>query len=337
MRTKRLIVISFPVILLIGVYFLGPTPAQPRYDLAMPAIPETPEGLEGYVASNERKHVIKPDNEARIVWADSARRKTEYSVIYLHGFSASQKEGDPVHYRFAQHFGYNLYLARLADHGVDTTEALLYFTADRAWNSAKEALAIGKVLGEKVIIMSTSTGSTLALMLAAEYPDQVHALINMSPNIAINNPAAFLLNNPWGLYIARMVMGGKYRDTQKDEERSKFWNSKYRLEATVQLQELLEGRMTAETFKRIQQPSLTLYYYKDETLQDTEVKVSAMLAMHNSLGTPDSLKVAKAIPTAEAHVLGGALASKDVEGVYKEIEKFAEEKLKLQQPQFAFK
>jgi pimeloyl-ACP methyl ester carboxylesterase len=337
MRTKRLIVISFPAILLIGVYFLGPTPAQPRYDLAMPAIPETPEGLEGYVASNERKHVIKPDNEARIVWADSARRKTEYSVIYLHGFSASQKEGDPVHYRFAQHFGYNLYLARLADHGVDTTEALLYFTADRAWNSAKEALAIGKVLGEKVIIMSTSTGSTLALMLAAEYPDQVHALINMSPNIAINNPAAFLLNNPWGLYIARMVMGGKYRDTQKDEERSKFWNSKYRLEATVQLQELLEGRMTAETFKRIQQPSLTLYYYKDETLQDTEVKVSAMLAMHNALGTPDSLKVAKAIPTAEAHVLGGALASKDVEGVYKEIEKFAEEKLKLQQPQFAFK
>jgi pimeloyl-ACP methyl ester carboxylesterase len=337
MRTKRLIVISFPVILLIGIYFLGPTPAQPRYDLAMPAIPETPEGLEDYVASNERKHVIKPDNEARIVWADSARRKTEYSVIYLHGFSASQKEGDPVHYRFAQHFGYNLYLARLADHGVDTTEALLYFTADRAWNSAKEALAIGRVLGEKVIIMSTSTGSTLALMLAAEYPDQVHALINMSPNIAINNPAAFLLNNPWGLYIARMVMGGKYRDTQKDEEKSKFWNSKYRLEATVQLQELLEGRMTAETFKRIQQPSLTLYYYKDETLQDTEVKVSAMLAMHNALGTPDSLKVAKAIPTAEAHVLGGALASKDVEGVYKEIEKFAEEKLKLQQPQFALK
>src|SRR5690606_38457319 len=124
----------------------------------------------------------------------------------------------------------------------------------RLWNSAKEALAIGQKIGKKVILMSTSTGGTLALRLAATYPDQVHALINMSPNVAINDPAAFILNNPWGLQIARMVMGGNYRDTGATEEESKYWNAKYRIEAIVQLQELLETTMTPETFRSVTQP-----------------------------------------------------------------------------------
>ena len=41
---------------------------------------------------------------------DSLKEKTEYAVVYLHGFSASQEEGDPVHYDFAKKFGCNLFL-----------------------------------------------------------------------------------------------------------------------------------------------------------------------------------------------------------------------------------
>lgn len=238
-------------------------------------------------------------------------------------------EGDPIHRRIAEKFGCNLFLARLADHGVDTTETLLQFTADRFWETSKEALAIGKAIGEKVILMSTSTGGTTALMLAAAYPDDVEALINMSPNIALKDPAAFLLNNPWGLQIARAVLGGNYREWIPDEQRAKYWNSKYRIEALVQLEELVESSMNNETFARVRQPSLTLYYYKNEEEQDPEVKVSAMLEMNRKLATPDSLKVAIAIPDAGAHVLGSSLVSKDVEGVYREIEKFVTEKLKL--------
>jgi pimeloyl-ACP methyl ester carboxylesterase len=331
MTSKRAIRITFPIILLAGIYFLGPSPDRPVYSPSIPTVPQDPSALEHYVSLNEQRHKLKPDNEARIVWVDSAKSKTKYSIVYLHGFSASQKEGDPVHLRFAKEFGCNMYLSRLADHGIDTTESLLYFTADRAWESAKEALAIGNMIGEKVIIVGTSTGSTLGLKLAAEYPDRVYALINLSPNIAINNPAAFLLNNPWGLYIARMVMGGKYRVTGADDESAKYWNRQYRLESTVQLEEMLETAMNPETFKRIKQPSLTLYYYKNEQEQDPEVKVSAMLEMHKALATPDSLKVAVAIPNAGAHVIGGSLASKDVESVYKNMENFARNVLKLGQ------
>ena len=244
MISGRLLKIITPVLLLAIAYFVGPKPSTPVYSLKMPEVPAEPAALEAYVGMQEAKHKIKPDNEARIVWNDSTKQRTAWAVVYLHGFSASQMEGDPVHRRFAKEFGCNLYLSRLADHGIDTTEALLLYTPDRAWESAKQALAIGKQLGDKVVLMSTSTGGTLALKLAAEFPDDVDALINLSPNIALRNGAAFIANDPWGLQIARLVVGGKYNVTNSTEEESKYWNKQYRLEAVSQLEELVETTMT---------------------------------------------------------------------------------------------
>ncbi|NOT74089.1 MAG: alpha/beta hydrolase [Cyclobacteriaceae bacterium] len=332
--SRKLVFITFPILLIIGVYFMGPEPDQPAYDPAMPPIPNDIAQLVPYVAMQEFEHKIKPDNEARIVWADSSMKQTEFSVVYLHGFSASQAEGDPIHKQFAKTFGCNLYLARMADHGIDTTEQLLYFTPDRWWKSSKEALAIGKMLGDKVIVMGTSTGATMGLILAAEYPQDVFALINMSPNIAINDPAAFISNNPWGLQLARMVKKGNYNvpgvkpgvDVALNNQ---YWNDKYRLEAVCQLEELLETKMTKSTFEKIKQPVLNLYYYKNEQEQDQTVKVSAILEMHSQLSTPESDKVAVPVPNAGAHVLGSYIVSGDLETVASEAKKFAIEKLKM--------
>src|SRR5688572_3172113 len=146
-------ILGLVILLLIPVYFLGPKPAQPKLSLELPVIPAGVNELEMYVSGKEAKHKIKNDNEARIMWNDSAKQKTEYAVVYIHGFSASQKEGDPVHINFAKKFSCNLYLARLAEHGLDTTECMINLTADNLWNSAKEAYAIGKQLGQKIIIM----------------------------------------------------------------------------------------------------------------------------------------------------------------------------------------
>jgi hypothetical protein len=89
---KRWIYISFPFILIFSIYFLGPEPSRPKWNPSMPSVPSEPAALEDYVRQQESKHKLKPDNEARIIWADSSKRKTEYSVVYLHGFSASQKK-----------------------------------------------------------------------------------------------------------------------------------------------------------------------------------------------------------------------------------------------------
>ena len=317
------------LVILIIIYFLGPQPSLPKYNNEIPVVPSEAVPLENYVANKEAKHKLKPDNEARIVWwNDSTKEKTEYAVVYLHGFSASQEEGDPVHREFAKKFGCNLYLARLAEHGIDTTEPLANYTAEKSWRSAVEAYAIGKQLGKKIILMSTSTGSSLALKLCGEFPD-ISANIMMSPNIAINDPNAWLLNNRWGLQIAHLVIG-KYREADDTTALYKqYWNQRYATSALVQLEELLESTMKEATFRKVTQPSLLLYYFKDDDHQDKVVKVSAMKRMFLQLGTPDSLKRQVAIPNAGNHVLASPIKSKDVENVKSAIDKFAIEILRL--------
>lgn len=328
---KRSLRISLFLIAILAVLFLvGPHPAAPVYSLTLPEVPHDGRALEQYIHNKEALHRLKPDNEARVVWADSPFHPTPYAVVYLHGFSASQEEGDPVHRDFAKRYGCNLYLSRLDGHGVDTAEPLLTMTADGLWQDAKEALQIGKALGQKVILMGTSTGGTLALKLAATYPQDVYAVINMSPNIAINDNLAFLANDPWGLQLARLVKGGKYKESNDtNAARAQYWTNKYRLEAVVQLQNLLETSMTPATFEKIHQPVLNLYYYKDEQHQDPTVRVSAILKMEQELGTPDSLKAAVPIPGAGAHVMGSRLTGHDLPAVANAINQFADSVLKM--------
>ncbi|MGH2552959.1 MAG: alpha/beta hydrolase [Chitinophagaceae bacterium] len=316
-------------LLLIVFYFIGPQPTPPKFLKDLPVIPSEPVTLEKYVKDHEDRHKLKPDNEARIIWLnDSLKQKTEYAVVYLHGFSACQEEGDPLHYEFAQKFGCNLYLSRLEDHGVDTTEPLANFTADRLWNSAKEAYAIGKQLGDKVILMSTSTGGTLALKLCTEYPD-IAANIMLSPNIAINDGKAWMLNNHWGKQIAELIQGKHRVVDDSSVLYAQYWNNCYATSSLVQLEELIESTMKESTFTKVKQPSLLLYYYKDEKHQDPVVKVSAMKRMFLQLGTPENLKRKVAIPNAGNHVIGSYVKSKDLQKVEDECEKFAVEILHL--------
>ncbi len=315
---------------LIIVYLLGPHPDTPKYDTAMPAVPSTPE-LEKFVTANETAHKLRPNNEARIVWAnDSLKQKTDFAIVYIHGFSASQEEGNPVHRNIAKQFGCNLYLSRLAEHGIDTSEQLLNLTPDNYWESAKQALAIGKQLGTKVILIGTSTGGTQALQLAAAYPDDVAALVLYSPNIEVKDGNAWLLNNHWGLQIARLVKGSNYNNP--DDERliyKQYWNKPYRLEAIVALEEMLETTMNKETFSKIKQPVLLLYYYKDEQHQDNVVKVSAMKEMFSALTTDNLHKRAIALPNTGNHIMASPIKSKDVESVERETKRFLEEVMLL--------
>ncbi|HEX4956782.1 MAG TPA: alpha/beta hydrolase, partial [Lacibacter sp.] len=208
---KRLLKgLAIIIAILAFVYVLGPNPSTPVYTAELPTVPADPAALENYIRTNEAPHKLRPNNEARIVWAnDSLKTKTEYAIVYLHGFSASQEEGAPVHTNIAKKFGCNLYLARLAEHGIDTTEQLVNLTAEKYWYSVKQAYAIGKQIGNKVIVVGTSTGGTNALHLASVYPE-IHSLVLLSPNIEIFDDNAVIANNPWGLQLGKLITGSAY-------------------------------------------------------------------------------------------------------------------------------
>jgi len=330
MIKKLLKFIGLLLALLIVMYLLGPKVDSPVLDRSLPEVTSDLVQLEQEI--NRREAAIpnlKPDNEARIIWADSIPSKTPYSIVYLHGWSASQEEGDPLHLETAKRYGCNLYLPRLSGHGLLEDEPMLTITADQLLASAREAIAVGKQLGEKVIIMATSTGGTLALYLAGGDPD-IAGLLLYSPNIEIFDPNATMLAKPWGLQLAKLVKGGDYHEFEDPtEEDRNYWTTKYRVEALTQLQVLVDETMTEETFNSVEQPVFLGYYYKDEVHQDSTVSVPAMLRMFDQLGTPNDQKRKVAFPNVGAHVMTSYITSRDLESVKRETNSFIENVLGL--------
>jgi pimeloyl-ACP methyl ester carboxylesterase len=276
--------------------------------------------------SEAARTTTKKDNEAKIVWADpNKKEKTEYVLVYLHGFSASWKEGYPVNFDFAKRYGCNMYLARLYGHGIDTTDALVDLTPENYLESAKKAVAIGRQLGDKVILMSTSTGGTLSLAIAAENP-WIYGLILYSPNIDVADKSANLLTKPCGLFIGKLFHG-KYMVYDDPPEVQKYWQSKYRLEAVRAMKKLVNKTMKEETFKKIHQPLFVGYYYKDEEHQDPTVSVPRILEMFDQISTPESKKWKVAFPEAGVHPIASEILSKDVKSVESKTFEFAEKVL----------
>jgi len=327
MSKKILWLLLIPALLGL-IYLLGPdkdfaqvtnAPLEPTLDIS--EIDQFLYARESNTAS------LKPNNEARVIWYDSLQQ-TDYSIVYLHGFSASQQEGDPVHRNLAQAFGCNLYLTRLPHHGEIRSNVFLDLTPEDLVNEAREAVAIGKAIGKKVILMSCSTGGTLSLFLSAGDPD-IHAEILFSPNISLFHPMSRHLNNPWGLTIARQTGGGLYNIINYPDELAQYWTGRYRWEGVVALQELIEQTMTEQTFSAVTHPVYCAYYYRDENAQDQVVSVNEIVAMGGKLGTDPTQKRFKAFENGSNHVLLYPLLNENWEEVQADVAFFMEERLDM--------
>ncbi len=313
------------IILLVIGYFLGPRVDTPNMDVTLPEVPTDLRTLEQMIQDREGANtLVKPDNESRIVWFDSIPKKTDYSIVYLHGWSASIKEGDPLHLEMAKRYGCNLYLPRLAGHGLNEKEAMLDLTADAVIDSAKEAIAIAKQLGDQVIVMATSTGGTLALHLIGNDSD-IAGLVLYSPNVAIFDEKASLLAGPWGLQLARLVKGGDYHEFEASALKKRYWTTKYRIEGLTHLQAMIDHTMNKETFEKMKRPAFMGYFYKNDSIQDHVVSVPAMLKMYEELGTPSDQKRKVAFPNVNDHVMASSITSEDLASVRSETIRFLEE------------
>lgn len=309
-------------LIIAGVYSMGPTPEHGQLNGDLPQITSDLQALEQEVITHERNNPnIKPDNEARIIWADSSKQKTPYSIVYLHGFGASQGEGEPVHRLIAEKYGFNLYLSRLKEQGIESDSAFKSMTTANLLETAKRAVAIGKQLGDKVIIMGTSTGGALGLYITSENPE-IAGLILYSPIIAPKDENLYLLNRPWGRQMMETVAGGEYIVEKREGLQKQYWSNLYYLEGYIALAGLVENTMTEETFKKVNCPVFLGYYYKNEEEQDDVVSVEAMLQMFEQLGTAEEKKLKVAFPEAGNHVISSYIRSQDWIGVYHETDDF---------------
>ena len=324
------------IILLIVLYFMGPAPAAPvlNPEPSWKAIPDSVEAVKSYVDSLEALNKnLKDNNQGKVVFADSlSPKKTKIVFLYVHGFSASQMEGDPVHRDLAKNFGANLVLARIAGHGEKTTEHNMeHLTADEMYQSVENYYAIAKKLGDEVVVLGTSFGGAMSVNLCKNHPE-IKALILYGPCIKIKDPAAEIVDNPWGLQIARLILKGENRTIEsKNPLHNQYWSLHYRIEGIIAMQNFLTHTMNKETFAGMKTPVYLTYYYKDKQHQDDVVSVDAMKEMFPQLGTPDSLKKEEAFPLSGYHVMTSPILGKHVEIVTQKSIDFLEKTVQLKQ------
>ena len=169
--------------------------------------------IDSYLSRSEAAHAgVKPGLAKTVIWNHpTARHKTPMSLVYIHGFSASRKDIAPVVESLAGTLGANAFLTRLAAHGR-ATSAEFAITSQDWLNDAREALAIGRRVGDRVILIGTSTGALLATMVALEdnSPD-IAAVVLLSPNFAIRDWRARFISGPLGRVLARLLIGDPSR------------------------------------------------------------------------------------------------------------------------------
>ncbi|TVP44473.1 MAG: alpha/beta hydrolase [Mongoliibacter sp.] len=331
MLKKILISIMAIAIIIAVVYTFGPRERIQSLDGEYPKMPSRIAEIESYVFSkNDTVQGLKPGNEAKIIWADSIHKsKTPYSIVYVHGFGASEREGSPVNRELGKHFGANVYLLRLPEHGISRPDAFKHLTAQSLLDEVREAYMIGKSLGDSVIVVGTSMGGALSLVLASERPD-MKALVLYSPAIREGGDALEQFFRPWSKYLAEnFIYENGVINTPREGDKAKYWSEQYHVNSYSSLAVLLRSKMNEETFKDVNQPLFLGYYYKNDEEQDFVVSVPKMLEMYEAVSTPEVAKRKVAFPESGDHVIASDITSEDWEGVLNETIDFLENVAKV--------
>lgn len=221
------------------------------------------EGLDAWLAEQEAQVPgIRPGCEKRITWADGPRR-TPWSVVYIHGFSASRREVSPYPEDIAKGLGANLFGARLTGHGQDG--AAMGRATLRDWRAdVAEALAIGRALGDRVLAVSCSTGCTV-LTLALAGGEAVDATTMLSPNYGLRlRRLQAALDAPFAARWAPVVMRRPQRPPAASHA-SGIWTSDFPVQAYVPMAEAIRAVRRAD-LDSIRAPGLFVHSDADQVI-----------------------------------------------------------------------
>lgn len=256
---------------------------------------------------------LNPGVNKTLRWVHEDKSPTPRSLVFLHGFSATRKEIAPLPEMLAERLGMNLFMTRLTGHGMDG-EAMGKLTAEDLLRDAEEAMAVGRRMGKKVVLLGVSTGGTLALTLARRYPEKVDAMVLLSPNFRPSRGESLLLKGPFGKLLAKNFIGDhSWQPDSLEEEMA--WTTRYPALAIHEMMDLLSW-VNEFDLSKMKTPLFVLYSDVDRV-----VSVERMHRKFQSYGGPKKIFEV----TGAHHVLAGAIKSPETtELVFQKIVDFLE-------------
>ena len=228
--------------------------------------------IDDYLARSEQQFSdIVDGTQKKVRWYQEQSKKTEYAIVYLHGFSASSQEISPTTETLSGKLKANAFYTRLTGHGR-SDDAMAEASLDAWKKDTLEAYQIGQLIGDKVIIISTSTGGTLATwLLNQENVKPPFANIMVSPNYAVQNGSVWLLKSWLGLKTAKLINGDYNSFEPHSPEHAKYWTERYPLEAVRPMLSLLDEVEELDKSKT-SSPQLLIFSPKDKVVNVDEIK-----------------------------------------------------------------
>jgi pimeloyl-ACP methyl ester carboxylesterase len=166
-----------------------------------------------------------------------------------------------------------------------------------------EAVRIGQLLGERVLLISCSTGATLATWLGTSaLGSLVAAHVFLSPNFGPKDWRAELVNWPGGHRLVLTMAGESRGWVPESEAEALAWTSRYPTRAVFPMMALVKAVRDSD-LTSFQAPVLVHYSEQDQTVSPARIKTAFA-----RLGSPLKQLVPVGYSQSKGqHVLAGAI------------------------------
>ncbi len=249
---------------------------------------------------------IVPGVQKRIFWAGEAGAKTPLSVVYVHGFSATSEEIRPVPDEVAKALGANLFFTRLAGHGRGGAAMAEPVAGDWIEDMA-EAMAVGRRLGDRVVVIATSTGATLAAVAATDpaLARDMAGVVLVSPNFRLNSPAGVILDLPLARWWAPIIVGAERSFDPVNADHGKYWTTTYPTTAMFPMGALMRLARGLD-YETAKMPALFVFSAEDKVIDPAAI--APVAAAWGGPVTQD-VRQMQAGDDPYAHVIAGEILS----------------------------
>ena len=215
---------------------------------------------------------IKEGVAKKIIWANEINTKTPISIVYIHGFTASSEEVRPLPDKIASDLNANLFFTRLTGHGRNPS-AMELCSIPNWIRDLHEAIEIGSRIGEKVILLSSSTGGTISVTSALDkkLSRKILGYIFISPNFGINNKFAGMVSWPFSEYWLKLILGKKMKHKPRNDLNKKYWTMSYPTNALIPMAKLVR-EVNKKDYSTVKKPALFYFSMEDKVVNPHKIK-----------------------------------------------------------------